>query len=92
MKQTALLGFELGAHWIAKLLARVGCITKVKARDLDSTGCDLSIRVMPSTKAKTRAKGYARSIVGAGRLQSTPSHASSMRSEEAVEAISGHRG
>ena len=56
---------ELGAHMVPKLLARVGRIATVEARDLDLTGRDLSIRATPGAKIKTGAKRHARSIAGA---------------------------
>ena len=65
---------ELGAHLILKLLARVMGLSPWTKHE--------TWILQPQTQAlehETRAKGHARSIVGAGRLQSAPSHASSVR-------------
>lgn len=63
---------KLGEHWILKLLARVGGIATFKAQDLDSTGCDLSIRATSSIKAKTRAKGHQGASPGLEALRVPP--------------------
>ena len=65
---------ELGAHMVPKLLARVGHMATVKAQDLDSTDHDLNIRATLGAKTKTGAKRHARSIAGAGRLESAIRH------------------